>query len=232
LGAIDALPPGAREALRLFYYEQLSVGEIAARLGASEGAVRVRLHGARSSLRRLLAPHCGEPAAPALGPAPPRGTKRKIMRQVTLQDVVQSQKTGQCVALLREVEGDRVLPVWIGAAEAVAIATELARFPVDRPLTSHFMATLLQAAGGELEEARIVSLRDNTFIAAARIRSAGQVTDVDARPSDVLALACRLGRPVSVAEEILDRLAFRDGERPARERLGEDFVSLVEAYRV
>jgi len=110
--------------------------------------------------------------------------------------------TGAPLALLR-IGWDEVLPMWIGEPEAGAIARALEGTPVPRPMTHDLLIQVMESLGGTLEEVRVTELRDETFIGVLRIRSDGQVREVDTRPSDGLALAARTGVPVRVARALL-----------------------------
>jgi uncharacterized protein len=104
------------------------------------------------------------------------------------------------IVLLREVEGDRYLPIWIGAGEATAIANAQHGLVPPRPLTHDLMRDLLEALGQELAQVRITSLEDGVYFAVL-VLSGG--VEVSARPSDAIALALRTGSPIFGAEEVL-----------------------------
>lgn len=106
----------------------------------------------------------------------------------------------QPILLLRESEGDRYLPIWIGQNEATAIALEQQGVKPDRPLTHDLMKNMITAFGRELEQVRIVSLREGTFF--AELVFDGDVR-IDARSTDSIALALRAGVPIHAAEEVL-----------------------------
>ena len=107
--------------------------------------------------------------------------------------------------LLQDESGKRILPIWIGPVEGTAIAMGLRAYPTARPLTFDFITHLLQALGATLEEARIEVLKDYIFYGVAKLRIGNETREVDARPSDILALAVRTDTPVYVAEEILQK---------------------------
>ncbi len=107
------------------------------------------------------------------------------------------------VVILREVDGERVLPILIGTPEATAIAMELQGHRPPRPLTHDLLKQVLRGLGGELSRVLITELRDSTYHAALMIRRGEQVFRVDARPSDSLALALRTGAPVFINESLL-----------------------------
>ena len=154
------------------------------------------------------------------------------------------------IALLREQDGDRVLPIWIGPPEGDALTLHLRGGTLRRPLTPDLTARLLEAAGARVERVVVTRLEDNTFYAVVAVAARGEVREVDARPSDALNLALRAGAPVfadgAVLEqaglsgddlgELLDRECERVAETGLVERLppGEwqpHSIELVTAYR-
>ena len=120
------------------------------------------------------------------------------------------------VVVLKEEEGERTLPIWIGAPEANAIAMELQGVKPERPLSHDLMKLLVTGLGGELRRVVISSLHENTYVAELLIYRDGQVFEVDARPSDSIALALRMHAPIFSNEDLLDRSA-PDAEAPAPE---------------
>jgi uncharacterized protein len=200
--ALEALSATQLEAVLLHYVEGLSTAEIAARRGESPGAVRVRLHRARGRLRSSLAPATG---------------KEQEMIEVELQDVLVRALAEDAdkelprlanphlrVVLLREKDGDRVLPIWIGAFEGDALALQLGGEKTPRPLTPDLMARTIDALGGSVERVEVTRIEDNTFYAVVAIAVDGRREQLDARPSDALNLAARVGAPVYVAPEVLE----------------------------
>ena len=105
--------------------------------------------------------------------------------------------------VLNEVSGERSFPIWIGEAEATALALHLERVSQPRPLTYAFAAQVLTAAGGHLREVRIDRLDGDVFYATAVIAGPEGEREVDARPSDALNLALLLEAPIRVTEEIV-----------------------------
>lgn len=116
------------------------------------------------------------------------------------------------IVILKELEGERYLPIWIGPSEASAIATELAGVKFSRPLTHDLMKNLVRALHGELSQVVIGALKDNTYYAQVFVHNEGDVVSIDARPSDSIALALRLGSPIYASEDLLDHTAEEVGE--------------------
>ncbi|HEX9895351.1 MAG TPA: bifunctional nuclease family protein [Gemmatimonadales bacterium] len=113
--------------------------------------------------------------------------------------------TNSPVVILREIGGERSLPIWIGTSEANAIAMEMQGVKPQRPMTHDLLKHLLAGLGGELRRVHITDLRDDTYFAELQIVRGEQVVQVDARPSDSIALALRCNAPIFTSETLLDR---------------------------
>ena len=107
----------------------------------------------------------------------------------------------QPIVLLREAGGDRYLPIWIGAAEATAIAYAQQGVEPPRPLTHDLLKDVIETLGHKVTQVRIVELRDKVFYAVLVIDG---TTEISARPSDAIALALRTDTEIVVAEAVLD----------------------------
>ena len=112
--------------------------------------------------------------------------------------------TNTPVVILQEREGERVLPIWIGPAEASAIAMELAGVKFARPLTHDLLKQLIVGLGAELRKVIITQVKDNTYFAELHIHRDEDVIQVDARPSDSIAVALRLKAPIFTSRDLLD----------------------------
>lgn len=123
------------------------------------------------------------------------------MRELEVIGVRVEKPTNQPLVLLREVEGRRYLPIWIGAVEASAVAFAQQGEPSERPPTHELMRRVVEALGDGLEEVRIVDVVEGVFFAVLHFASGA---DVDARPSDSIALALRSGARIVCAEDVLD----------------------------
>jgi uncharacterized protein len=110
--------------------------------------------------------------------------------------------TNHPIVLLRERNGERYLPIWIGAAEATAIAYAQQGIEPPRPLTHDLMKNMLDALGHRLTEVRIAELRDGVFHAALVIDGS---TEISARSSDAIALALRTGTAITAGETLLEQ---------------------------
>ncbi|HEY9411645.1 MAG TPA: bifunctional nuclease family protein [Jiangellaceae bacterium] len=123
------------------------------------------------------------------------------MRELDVVGVRVEMPSNQPLVLLREMGGDRYLPIWIGAVEATAIAFAQQGVVPPRPLTHDLFKNVLEALGATLEQVRITEVRDGTYYAA--LVFAGGV-EVSSRPSDSIALALRAGVPIFASEPLLD----------------------------
>ncbi|HSK26569.1 MAG TPA: bifunctional nuclease family protein [Jiangellales bacterium] len=123
------------------------------------------------------------------------------MRQLDVVGVRVEMPSNQPIVLLREVDGERYLPIWIGAVEATAIAFAQQGVVPARPLTHDLLRDVLDALGRQLEQVRITELRDGVFYAELIF---GDGVEVSARPSDAIALALRTSTPIFGAEPVLE----------------------------
>lgn len=120
------------------------------------------------------------------------------------------------IVLLKQDGDERLLPIWIGLVEASAIATELEKIPLARPMTHDLMRNVFELMAVTLEKVEIVDLRENTFYALLHLKHESDVWAVDARPSDAIALALRMRAQIFVSEDVLAR-ARRVEAAPAKE---------------
>jgi bifunctional DNase/RNase len=123
------------------------------------------------------------------------------MREVEVVGVRVEMPSNQPIVLLRELMGERYLPIWIGAVEATAIAFAQQGVVPPRPLTHDLLRDILEATGNEVAEIRITEMRDNIFYAQLVLTSG---VEVSARPSDSIALALRTGSKIVCSEQLLE----------------------------
>jgi RNA polymerase sigma factor (sigma-70 family) len=183
--AVAELPVGQREAVTLYYLAGLTQAEAAEHLGIPPGAVKTRLHKARASLRVRLQP-----------------LRRERAMQVSMQ-VTDVRRAGERHILMLAGEGHE-LKIWVGAAEAAAIAVLLEDVELPRPATIDLTAALLRASGSAVREVRVSRLAEHTFYAEVVL---ADDTEVDARPSDAIALALVTGAPLLVDAGVLEEAA-------------------------
>jgi len=130
------------------------------------------------------------------------------------------------VVILKEKDGERVLPIWIGPAEAQAIARELAGQRFQRPLTHDLIANIIEGLKARVTRVVIADLKDNTFFAQILIDREGEVVVVDARPSDSIAVALRCGAEVFVNEKLLSEPG--EQEEPTAEEKAQELRKFLE----
>ncbi|MGD0861826.1 MAG: bifunctional nuclease family protein [Candidatus Limnocylindrales bacterium] len=125
--------------------------------------------------------------------------------EVVVESVRVHMLSSQHVVLLKETERERYLPIWIGPWEANAIATRLQGVTPERPLTHDLFVATLTALGANLKRVIISSLTEETYHATLEVELHGRTFEVDARPSDSLALAVRSGVPIFASQAVLDK---------------------------
>ena len=130
------------------------------------------------------------------------------------------------VVILKEKDGERVLPIWIGPAEAQAIARELAGQRFQRPLTHDLLANIVDGLKARVTRVVIAELRDNTFYAQLLIDRDGEAIVVDARPSDSIAVALRCGADIFVNEKLLNEPGEQD--EPTAEEKAQELRKFLE----
>ncbi|MDP9111617.1 MAG: bifunctional nuclease family protein [Candidatus Eremiobacteraeota bacterium] len=125
------------------------------------------------------------------------------MRQMKVDKLGIDLLTHDPLVILKDIEGKRVLPILIGPFEATAIALALEGAPVPRPLTHDLMRTMLETLEARLEQVIIHDIRESTFFAKLMVRTNGDLQEIDARPSDGIALALRMNAPIYVSDNIV-----------------------------
>lgn len=135
------------------------------------------------------------------------------------------------IALLREVGGEqRILPIFIGAPEATAIAFALEEVVTPRPMTHDLMRDVLDDLGVSLEKIVVTELREGVFHAQLELHGRDGTHTISSRPSDALALAARTGSPIFASEEVLDEAAYpeeAEGEPEVQEEVVEQFKDFI-----
>ena len=116
--------------------------------------------------------------------------------------------TNQPIVLLRERGGERYLPIWIGAAEAAAIALSLQGVVTPRPMTHDLLKNILEDLTVEVQRIVVTELRDSTFYATIALQRGTDGFEVSSRPSDAIALAVRMSVPIFAEEGVLDEASI------------------------
>ena len=135
------------------------------------------------------------------------------MIEMTIDSIRVSLMNYQRVVILKEKVSDRYLPIWIGPAEADAIAVKLQGVAVPRPLTHDLLNSVIDTLGAAVNSIIVNDLKNDTFFAKVILDVDGKQVEVDSRPSDALALAVRTGVPIFADESVLDKAGILlDGE--------------------
>ena len=121
----------------------------------------------------------------------------------------------QPIVLLKTVDGNKFLPIWIGHPEAAAILMKLQGASTPRPMTHDLLSEVLEQIEAKCERVSVTELRDNTFYASITISMNGSELEIDSRPSDALALAVRCSAPIFAADDVIEESAieFEHGGR-------------------
>ena len=130
-----------------------------------------------------------------------------MLVEVRVQSLGLDPSTNNPVVVLQELEGERVLLIWIGPGEASAIAMQMADMEFPRPLTHDLLVAVLKGLGGLLQKVVISRVEKSTYYAELIVRRDGEVLSLDARPSDSVAVALRVGAPIFVANDLLELAA-------------------------
>jgi bifunctional DNase/RNase len=148
-----------------------------------------------------------------------------VMVEVEIDSIRVSLMSQHRIVILKELNSERFLPIWIGPYEAEAITVSLQQMEVARPLTHDLLRNVLKALDAEVQSVNITELRENVFYARIMLRVNGQEVSIDSRPSDALALAVRVHVPVFVDERVMDEAATVPQEGIAGEEGGDDIES-------
>ena len=208
-GAVAGLADGQREAVLLFYLQGLTHREVAAELNISTGAVKARLHQARAALTPALSPLIDRQETP-MSKAEDSDWIDLSVKEVRRDRSKASDRERQ-VVVLRQRDGDRELPIWVGRFEATAIAMSLEAAEMPRPMTYQFTSSLVRATGSRVAEIRLTGLVEGIFMATVVVDGPTGTAEVDARPSDAVNLALVTGSPIRA-----DRLLLEDPQATER----------------
>jgi bifunctional DNase/RNase len=127
------------------------------------------------------------------------------MIEVKVDSIRASLMSEHRVVILKDLEAERFLPIWIGRYEAEAIAIRLQNIDVPRPLTHDLLKNAIGELGGEIAHILVNDLRNDTFYAKISVSMNGETVEIDSRPSDAIALAVRSGATIYVEEDVMAR---------------------------
>jgi len=143
----------------------------------------------------------------------------------------------QPIVLLKTAMGNRFLPIWIGHPEAAAILAKLQETETPRPMTHDLFSTALGELDAQVVRINVVEMRDSTFFARVLLRKGEEEVELDARPSDAIALALRVKAPIYAADEVIAESAIQMEDEEAEaaqsdpEQLVEDFKQFLDEVR-
>lgn len=138
-----------------------------------------------------------------------------MMIEMKVKGLTLDPLTNVPIVILREREGERALPIWVGIFEAHAIAREIENFEAPRPMTHDLIKNMINDLRGRVDKILVNDLKDNTFYAEIHLSVNGAEIVVDSRPSDAIAVALRMGSPIFVEEKVLDEaksIEFNEGD--------------------
>jgi bifunctional DNase/RNase len=137
--------------------------------------------------------------------------------EARVNGLILEHKTQQNIVILREAEGERILPIWIGPGEAQAIRRILSEEPFPRPLTHDLLVLIVEGLKAKVSRVVIADLRENTFYANVIVQRDGEMISLDARPSDSIAVALRAKAPIFVNEKLLQEPPKQSDEEGGEE---------------
>ena len=138
--------------------------------------------------------------------------------------------TNSPIVILKEIEGDKTLPIWIGFLEAAAIASELEGIKFSRPMTHDLLESIMKMIDVKVLKIEICDLKDNTYYALIHFKHGEKKMSIDARPSDALAMSLRVNAPIFVAEEVINNSAEIDlkAEPEDKSEKGKQWQEILE----
>ncbi len=123
--------------------------------------------------------------------------------EMKIRGLMVDPSTQQPIVILKDLEGNTVLPIWVGLFEASAIALEVEKATTARPMTHDLLRNMIQGLNAQVQRVVVSELRNDTFFAVIWLEQEGETITIDARPSDALALALRSDCPIFVSEDVL-----------------------------
>jgi bifunctional DNase/RNase len=130
--------------------------------------------------------------------------------EMTIKGLMVDPITNMPIIILRDKDGDRVLPIWVGIFEANAIALQIENIATPRPMTHDLLKNVIQDLKAEIEKIVVSDLRENTFYAVIYLKLGVETVAIDSRPSDAIALALRARAPIFVEESVIDNAKTLD----------------------
>src|SRR6266536_6687311 len=148
--------------------------------------------------------------------------------EMTIKGLMVDPLTNMPIVILRDKDGQRVLPIWVGIFEANAIALQMENIPTPRPMTHDLLRNIIEDLNASVQKIVVCDLQENTFYALIYLALNGGTVAIDARPSDAIALALRTHAPIFVEDTVIDNAKPFDvaTDKPDAERLHKWLESL------
>ncbi len=144
-----------------------------------------------------------------------------MLVEMTIKGLMIDPITNMPIVILKDKDGDKVLPIWVGIFEANAIALQVENIATTRPMTHDLIRNIVDDLGGKVVRVVIADLKESTFYATIQLNIKGEEIAVDARPSDAIAVALRTHSPILVEETVIETAKTTDfsAQRPDSEHL-------------
>ena len=151
-----------------------------------------------------------------------------MLIEMTIKGLMVDPVTNMPIVILKDKQGDRVLPIWVGVSEANAIALQIENVATPRPMTHDLLRNIITDLDGQVDRVVVSDLKDNTFYAIIHLTVKGERIAIDSRPSDAIALALRTRSPILVEETVIDNAKTADfaSERADTDQLQKWLESL------
>ena len=151
-----------------------------------------------------------------------------MLIEMSIKGLMVDPITNMPIVILKDKQGDRVLPIWVGIFEANAIALQIENVATPRPMTHDLLRNIITDLDGQVDRIVVSDLKDNTFYAVIHLTVRGERVAVDSRPSDAIALALRTRSPIMVEESVIDNAKTVDfaSERADNDQLQKWLESL------
>lgn len=133
-------------------------------------------------------------------------------REVKIRSLLVDPTSNSPIVLLKELDGDAILPIWVGPFEANSIASEIEKVAPQRPMTHDLLRNVIEHMGGMVNRVVVTELRESTFYAVIEIVKNGEIVLLDSRPSDAIALALRVDCPIFIRDEVFEMSKINEAE--------------------
>ncbi len=154
---------------------------------------------------------------------------------MTISGVTVDPVSNSPIVILKEINGDKILPIWIGIMEATAIASELENIKFSRPMTHDLLKNIMETLEIKVTKVEVCDLKENTYYALIHLlTNDGKEFAIDARPSDALALSLRVKAPIFVKEDVLEkstRLSSGESDAVDKSEKGKKWKKILESLK-